>query len=70
MTIEDETGIANLIIRPQIYERYRSAARHGVIVMAEGRVERQGEVVHVTVTRVVDLSAMLEGLDRKSRDFR
>ena len=47
MTIEDETGIANLIIRPEIYRRYRRVARHGVAIVARGRVERAGEVVHV-----------------------
>ena len=30
MTLEDETGIANLIVRPKIYEKFRRAARHGI----------------------------------------
>ena len=70
MTIEDETGIANLIIRPRIYQRYRSAARHGVVVLARGAVERQEQVVHVVVRRIDDIHHQLtEQLDSRSRDF-
>jgi error-prone DNA polymerase len=70
MTIEDETGIANLIIRPRIYQRFRSAARHGVVVLARGTVERQGQVVHVVIRRIDDIHPMLaDRLDSRSRDF-
>ncbi|MHC5001774.1 MAG: error-prone DNA polymerase [Planctomycetota bacterium] len=70
MTLEDETGIANLIVRPPIYERCRKAARHGIVLLAHGRVERQGEVVHVLVDVVEDLDDELADLRRRSRDFR
>jgi error-prone DNA polymerase len=66
MTLEDETGIANLIIRPRVYTRYRKAARHGVCLIAHGHVERQGEVVHVVVRSVEDMGA---GLRTTTRDF-
>ncbi len=69
MTIEDETGVANLIIRPHIYERYRSAARHGVMVLARGTVERQGDVVHVLVRSIESADAELADLAASSRDF-
>ena len=69
MTIEDETGIANLIIRPKVFERFRHAARHGVIVVARGPVERQGEVIHVNVTRMDDASDEMRMLLARSRDF-
>ena len=69
MTIEDETGIANLIIRPKVFERFRQAARHGVIVVARGPVERQGEVIHVNVTRIDDASDEMRTLLARSRDF-
>lgn len=70
MTLEDETGIANLIVRPAIYERYRKAARHGVIVLAEGTVERQGRVVHVLAKRLRELDGEMRELVTRSRDFR
>jgi error-prone DNA polymerase len=70
MTLEDETGIANLIVRPQVFERDRRVARHGVAVMAEGWVERQGQVVHVQVKRFLGLDDRLAQLAATSRNFR
>jgi error-prone DNA polymerase len=72
MTIEDETGVANLVVFPQIFEKFRTAARHSVAVVAWGRVERQGEVVHVKVHRIANLRdaiafTTIEG--SKSRNF-
>jgi error-prone DNA polymerase len=68
-TIEDETGIVNLIVRPNIYERYRPAARHAGLLEAHGYVERQGEVIHVMALRMFDLSHLLAGYRLESRDF-
>jgi error-prone DNA polymerase len=72
MTIEDETGIANLVIRPHIYERWYRAIRHSVAVVAWGVVERQGQVVHVLVSRVTNLASLTQMAEPKttSRDFR
>jgi error-prone DNA polymerase len=69
MTLEDETGIANLIVRPAIYTRFRRVARHGVAVLARGRVEREGKVVHVHVSRFQSLDDEIAGLAARSRDF-
>jgi error-prone DNA polymerase len=68
-TLEDETGTANLIVRPKVYERWGRPTRRAVALLAEGRVERQGEVVHVLTERMADLSAQLEQLRVQSRDF-
>jgi error-prone DNA polymerase len=68
-TLEDETGIVNLIIRPDVYERYRPAARSASMVQADGYVERQGEVLHVMAMRLHDLSGWLGGYSLHSRDF-
>ena len=69
MTIEDETGVANLIIRPHVYERYRRIAKHSVIIIARGRIERQGEVIHINVTRIEDAGEEMHELLARSRDF-
>jgi error-prone DNA polymerase len=69
VTLEDETGIVNLIVRPDIYEKYRLAARHAGLLQAEGYVERQGQVIHIMVKRMFDLSSMLAGYQLRSRDF-
>jgi error-prone DNA polymerase len=74
MTLEDESGIANLIIRPRVYARCRRAARSGVILLATGRVERRDGVVHLLAERMEDISAEAArlggGFDPMSRDFR
>jgi error-prone DNA polymerase len=68
-TIEDETGIVNLIIRPDVYAIYRQAARNASMVQADGYVERQGKVLHVMVVRLHDLSQWLSDYTLRSRDF-
>ena len=69
MTLEDETGMANLVIRPNVWERERRVARNKIALIAEGHVERQGQVIHVMVRRLHDLSARLANLTHRSRDF-
>jgi error-prone DNA polymerase len=68
-TLEDETGVVNLIVRPDIYERYRPAARYAGLLECHGYVERQGKVIHVMAKRMFDLSPMLSGYQLESRDF-
>ena len=69
-TIEDETDVANLIIRPTIFERFRPIARGAAALIADGRVERMGRVVHVQVSRLRDVTESVRKLSTKSRDFR
>lgn len=68
-TLEDETGSVNLIVRPHVYERYRPAARHAGLLLCDGPVERQGQVIHIMAARLVDLSHLLAGYELRSRDF-
>jgi error-prone DNA polymerase len=69
MTLEDETGISNLIVRPGIYKQYRRIARHGVAIIGRGKIERQGAVVHIMVDRFDTLDDRLADLAARSRDF-
>ncbi|MHC4810091.1 MAG: helix-hairpin-helix domain-containing protein, partial [Planctomycetota bacterium] len=69
ITIEDESGVANLILRPPVYERHRRAARHGVVLLAAGTLERASGVVHVMVQRITALDQRLSDLRSRSRDF-
>ena len=69
VTLEDETGVANLILWPQIYEQHHAAARHAMVLQADGYVQRQGQVVHVLAKRLADVSGLLDGYDWRSRDF-
>lgn len=70
MTIEDETGIANLIIQTDVYAAYRRALHASVAVLVRGRVERRGEVVHVLVCSARSLDGSLRELAIGSQDFR
>ncbi len=69
ITLEDESGMANLIVRPQVWERDRRSAGGKTALIAVGRVERQGTVIHVNVARLYDLSRLVLQLRHHSRDF-
>ena len=56
ITLEDEEGLVNLIIRPTVYERYKSAIRHAPLLWAEGRLQRQGAACSVLVHRISALT--------------
>jgi error-prone DNA polymerase len=68
-TLEDETGIVNLIIRPDVYDRCRNAARNASVLQADGYVERQGQVQHVMAVRLHDLTELVSNCSLRSRDF-
>ena len=52
LLLEDETGMVNCIVRPQIYERYRAVVRADPLLMAWGRLERHERTINVLVTRM------------------
>jgi len=62
VTLEDETGTVNLIVRKEIWERYRRVARNAVAMIAGGILQREAEVTHVLVNRLEDLSSRLAEL--------
>jgi len=51
ITLEDEEGLINLIVRPDVYERYRDALRHAPLLRVEGRLQREGDATSVLVRR-------------------
>ena len=56
ITLEDETGIANLVVWQKIFERYRRVILSSSMIAVRGRVQRESEVVHLVAHRIVDLS--------------
>jgi error-prone DNA polymerase len=70
VTLEDETGMVNLIVRPEIWERYRRAARAATVMLVHGRLQHEHKVIHVLAARLEDLSAKFADLSTRSRDFR
>ena len=69
LTIEDELGTANLIVRRKISERFQAQLYDSSFLIASGQVQREGEVVHVLVNRLVDISRHLRAVSFRSRDF-
>ena len=62
MTIEDETGFANLVIFQNLFDEYRKPILQSRLIMVEGTVQVEGEVIHVIVSRCFDLSKLLRHL--------
>jgi error-prone DNA polymerase len=59
MTLEDETGIANAIIWPRVFEKYRRIVFGARAVAVEGVLQKEREVIHVVARRLVDLTPEL-----------
>jgi len=66
MTLEDETGIANLIVWPKAFERLRATVIGARLVIATGKLQNESGVVHLIVERMEDLTPMLGLLSRES----
>ena len=67
ITIEDETGVANLVIWPSLYEQQRQIVLSASLLIVDGKVQREGEVVHVVATRLHDGSDLLASVgDREA----
>jgi error-prone DNA polymerase len=69
LSLEDETGIVNVIIWPQVYEAQREVALGASLLVVSGTLQNRAGVVHVVARRLHDRSHWLGGLTRRSRDF-
>jgi hypothetical protein len=69
ITLEDETGIANLVVWPQVFEKFRRIVMGASIIAVRGRIQREGEVVHLVAHRLVDLSAELGTVGSRDAAF-
>ena len=69
ITIEDETGIANLVVWPKLYERQRRVILSAGMMAVHGRIQREGEVVHLVAHRVSDLSESLASVGGRDTTF-
>ena len=61
-TLEDETGVVNVIVWAQVFKRFRRAVIAGRLLRVTGQVQRGHGVVHVVAETVEDISEMLDGL--------
>jgi len=65
ITLEDETGIVNVIVWRAKYEEFRRAVIAGRCLKVTGRLQREGPITHVVAETVEDISFMLDELLRE-----
>ncbi len=69
MTLEDETGIANAIVWVKTFEKYRRVVLSASMVGIYGKLQREGEVVHIVAHRITDLSDILRSVGERDKPF-
>lgn len=69
VTLEDESGLANVVVHADLVERQRRELLGARLLGVFGQVQREGEVVHLVAKRFVDLTHLLGSLPTASRDF-
>src|SRR6056297_60151 len=62
LTLEDETGVSNIVVWPRIYEQFRRVVTGGRLLRVRGYLQREGIIVHVIAQQVEDLSPRLSEL--------
>jgi len=62
LTLEDETGVSNIVVWPKVYERFRRAVMGGRLLRVTGHLQREGIVVHLIADVIEDLSPRLADL--------
>ena len=69
-SLEDETGLVNVILWPKVVAAQRRCALESSLLVVDGALQRRDRVAHVVARRLYDASAWLGGYTRESRDFR
>ena len=62
ITLEDETGVCNVIVWRKIYEQFRRAVIAGRVLRVTGQMQREGDVSHIISQHIEDVSYMLDDL--------
>ncbi len=67
MTIEDETGIANLVIWSKVMEKFRKTVMTARLIQVQGRLQRHKDILHVVADRLFDQTDWLSLLDEQTQ---
>jgi len=70
VTIEDETGVVNLVLFPAVWNRFHSVARTSNVWQVDGKLEIKKGVIHVIAGRITSLQSLTDDLRTPTRDFR
>ena len=62
VTLEDETGVVNIIVWRKIYEQFRRAVIAGRLLRVTGRLQRENNVIHIIAEQIEDISPLLDRL--------
>ncbi|WP_339115156.1 error-prone DNA polymerase [Thioclava sp. GXIMD2076] len=68
LTLEDETGVANVVVWPKVYQQFRRAVMGGRLLRVTGKLQREGIVTHLIAARIEDLSHRLSDLGHPLED--
>jgi error-prone DNA polymerase len=68
-SLEDETGIVNVILWPSVFNAQRRCALESSLLVVDGALQRRDRVAHVIARRLHNASRWLGNLERDSRDF-
>jgi DNA polymerase III alpha subunit len=68
-TLEDETGVANVIVWPKVFERYRPVVLGARLIALTGKVQSESGVIHVVADHIEDLTPMLAALSADAGDL-
>ncbi|MCP1201054.1 error-prone DNA polymerase [Notoacmeibacter sp. MSK16QG-6] len=69
ITLEDETTVANLVVWTKVFEKYRRTVLGSGMLGVKGRVQREGEVVHIVARELIDLSSELASVGSRTEAF-
>ena len=69
MTLEDETGIANIVVWPKVFESFRRIVLGARLIAVDGMLQREGLVIHVIAERALDLSHLLSELGEEDGNW-
>ena len=70
LTLEDETGPANLVVWKDVFEANRRTVMSAAFLVAHGRLQKAGEVIHLVCERFEDLTPLLSGLRQDEAEIR
>ena len=70
VTIEDETGHANLIVWSKLFEQQRRVLLSASMIACRGILQKEGDVIHVIADDITDLSPLLRSVGEEARQFR
>jgi error-prone DNA polymerase len=68
VTLEDETGVGNLVVWSSVFDRFRASLMTAGLLGCAGKVQREGDIIHVVAETLLSLDEMLAGVNKDGVD--